>query len=307
MAKDKERSVNPAQAQRKLEKQKALKKGKAEAQARKNEKLGRRNPERIQRQINDLKAIEESGGQLKTGEKQTLESLENDLRAVKKAREALGEKAPKFGSGGAGRGQQNNRGRGDGVLGKRRRDGQERWQQESDGSETDESVRRIPMPRDESPPIPRQYQQQRRGTNANTEPLGEGRGGGERQAHQLPTKPPTPPPAPEAKTVYEAAPAIRDLRQEAVNRFIPSTVKMKQDAAKGKGRLVEPEEMDRLEKEGYAGTGRTSGSPSAVQQQGATKAPQPTDADASRLAEEEEKFNRELKTVQIEEVEDEDL
>jgi hypothetical protein len=307
MAKDKERSVNPAQVQRKLEKQKALKKSKAEALTRRNEKLARRNPERLQRQIDDLKAIEESGQPLKRGEKQTLESLENDLRAVKKAREALGDKAPSFGSTSAGRGQQNNRGRGDGVLGKRRRDGQDRWKQESDGSETDESVRRIPMPRDKSPPIPRQHRPQRRGTDANSEPLGEGRGGGERQQHQLPAKPAAPVPPPEAKTVYEAAPAVRDLRQEAVNRFMPAAVKMKQDAARGKGRLVEPEEMDRLEKEGYAGAGRTSGSPSAAQQQGATNTPGPTDADALRLAEEEENFNRELRTVQIEEVEDEDL
>ncbi|KAK2765053.1 hypothetical protein FQN54_008752 [Arachnomyces sp. PD_36] len=307
MAKDKERSVNPAQAQRKLDKQKALKKGKAEALTRRNEKLARRNPERLQRQIDDLKALEESGQPLRPKDKQTLETLENDLRAVRKAREALGEKAPSFGHGGPGRGQQNNRGRGDGVLGKRRRDGQDRWKQESSGSETDESVRRIPMPRDKSPPIPRQHQQRRRGTDANNEPLGEGRGGGERQPHQLPEKPASPAPAPAPKTVYEAAPAVRDLRQEAVNRFIPAAVKMKQDAAKGKGRLVEPEEMDRLEKEGYAGASRTSGSPSAAQQQRATHASEPKDVDASRLAEEEERFNRELRTVQIEEVEDEDL
>lgn len=310
MAKDKERSVNPAQAQRKLDKQKALKKGKAEALTRRNEKLARRNPERLQRQIDSLKEIEDSGQPLKQQEKQTLESLENDLRAVKKAREALGDKAPGFESGGAGRGQQNSRGRGDGVLGKRRRDGQDRWKQESDGSETDESVRRIPMPRDKSPPIPRRHPP-RRGTDANNEPLGEGRGGGERQAHELPAKPASPAPAPQPKTVYEAAPAVRNLRQEAVNRFMPAAVKMKQDAAKGKGRLVEPEEMDRLEKEGYAGVARTSGSPSAAQpqqqQQRATNASEPTDADAARLAEEEERFNRELRTVQIEEVEDEDL
>ena len=304
MAKDKERSVNPAQVQRKLDKQKALKKGKAEALTRRNEKLARRNPDRLQKQIDDLKAIE-SGGSLKQHDKQVLEGLENDLRAVKKAREALGDKAPSFGGGDSRRGgYQNNRGRGDGVLGKRRRDGQDRWKQESDGSETDESVRRIPMPRDKSPPIPRQQHPPRqRGTDANTEPLGEGRGGGERQPHQLPTKPDAPPPAPQAKTVYEAAPAVRNLRQEAVKRFIPAAVQMKQDAAKGKGRLVEPEEMDRLEREGYAGAGRTAGSPST----GPAKPSESTDAEAARLAEEEERFNRELRTVQIEEVEDEDL
>ena len=69
MAKDKERSINPAAAQRKLDKQKSLKKGKAEALARRNEKLARRNPERIQRQINDLKSMEESGQKLRPRDK----------------------------------------------------------------------------------------------------------------------------------------------------------------------------------------------------------------------------------------------
>ncbi|KAL1965187.1 hypothetical protein VTN77DRAFT_5941 [Rasamsonia byssochlamydoides] len=235
MAKDKERTLNPAQAQRKLEKQRAIKKGKAEALARRNEKLARRNPERIQRQINDLKAIEESGQPLRPREKQILEELERDLRAVLKAREALGDKAPQFGKGP----RTENRG---GILGKRRRD-EDHQLKESDSSDTDESVRRIPMPRDTPPPIPRQHRQRERDAVE----------GAERQPHPLPPKPEV---APEPKTVYEASPQIRDLRQEAVSKFVPTAVRRKQDAIKGQGKLIEPEEMDRLEKAGYVPTAK---------------------------------------------------
>lgn len=292
MAKDKERSVNPAQAQRKLEKQKALKKSKAEAQARRNEKLARRNPERIQRQIDDLKAVEESGQPLRPRDKQLLEELERDLRAVKKAREALGDKAPTFGSGEFRRDGRGDRGRGDGVLGKRRRDGDNRWRQDSDSSDTDESVRRIPMPRDTPPPIPREYLQRRR-PDANKEPLGE------RGPHPLPSKPEA---APEVKTVYEAAPAVRDLRQEAVSKFIPTAVRVKKDAIKGQGKLVEPEEMDRLEKAGYVACG-----PAAPRATSQGRTSMSADIDEARLAEEEERFKRELGSVQVEEVTDEEL
>ncbi|PWY83466.1 hypothetical protein BO70DRAFT_26664 [Aspergillus heteromorphus CBS 117.55] len=307
MAKDKERSVNPAAAQRKLDKQKSLKKGKAEALARRNEKLARRNPERIQRQITDLKSLEESGQQLRPRDKQLLEALERDLRAVHKAREALGDKAPKFDTR-AGGGQyqnQNQHGRGRGgdggaVLGKRRREGGfgggRRFGQDEDGEssdETDEEVRRIPMPRDTPPPIPRP---QRRGP-----PSGDQGGGGGRGPHALPARPPVV----EARTVYEAKPEIRNLRQEAINMFVPAAVRAKQDAIRGQGKLLEPEEMDRLEQAGY------NAGPSAEAGTTATETPatdQP-DADDQRrrlLEEEERRFNQELRSVQIEEVEDED-
>lgn len=151
MAKDKERSLNPAQAQRKLDKAKALKKSKAELQARRNEKLARRNPDRIQRQIDDLKSLEASGD-IKTREKAILADLERDLKAVHKAREALGGKAPPQ------HGNKQPPPRRDGnntVLGKRQHNGQpknphQRSRRDSPGSasDTDESVRRIPMPED---------------------------------------------------------------------------------------------------------------------------------------------------------------
>ena len=96
----KEKSINPAQAQRKAEKAKAIKKGtfqapmsaspiniflvgKAEAASRRNEKLARRNPDRLQKQLDELKAIQTSGGTLTSHEKTVLEGLERDLKAVR--------------------------------------------------------------------------------------------------------------------------------------------------------------------------------------------------------------------------------
>ncbi|KAF7588681.1 hypothetical protein BBP40_005338 [Aspergillus hancockii] len=280
----KERNFNPVQAQRKLDKQKNLKKAKSEAQARQNEKLARRNPERIQRQINGLKEAEESGQKLRPREKEVLEALERDLRAVQKAREALGDRAPRFESSQSRRGGFGGRGRGDGVLGKRRRDDRGYFGQDSESSETDEEVRRIPMPRDTPPPIPRQYQKKRE----------EDADAGPRGPHALPTKPP----AVESKTVYEAKPDIKDLRQEAIRKFVPVAVRAKQEAIRGQGKLLEPEEMDRLEKAGY-----NTGPSEAAERDGSG---QPDDEIQRRLLEEERRFNQELKSVQIEEVEDEE-
>lgn len=284
MPRDKERSVNPAAAQRKLEKQKSLKKGKAEALARRNEKLGRRNPERIQHQINDLKEMEQSGQSLRPREKQILEGLERDLRTVLKAREALGDKAPRF------QGSQHPRGgdqprdfRDGGVLGKRRRDGYGRHgDQDSESSETDEEVRKIPMPRDTPPPIPREYQRKKdAGADA------EGRG-----PHPLPAKPSVT----EPRRVYEAKPEIRDLRQEAINKFVPAAVRAKHQSIRGQGKLLEPEELDRLEKVGYnAGPAQTDTTDTADAAE-----------EQERLRDEERRFNQELKSVQIEDVEDEE-
>ncbi|KIW27286.1 uncharacterized protein PV07_07038 [Cladophialophora immunda] len=284
MARDKERSVNPAQQQRKLEKAKQLKKSRAELQARRNEKLARRNPERIQRQIEDLKALE-AAGDLKPRERAILEDLERDLRAVRKAREALGDKAPNFA------GQPRRReGEGSGTtLGKRRHDGERKYhqpRQESSGSDTDESVRRIPMPEDTPPPIPRELRRyfprnEDGGDNNPQQPTAPSR--------QLPIKPGTKPV--EVKTKYESAPQIRDLRKEAVNRFVPNVVRKKQEAAKGgpTGRLIEPEEMDRLEAEGYLGKTDDCRTQTAT-----TTGDGDVDEDARRLAEEEERFLHEV-------------
>ncbi|CAL3962272.1 unnamed protein product [Diplocarpon coronariae] len=277
----KEKSVNPAQAARKAEKAKAIKKGKAEAQHRRNEKLAKRNPAHLEKELADLKALE-TAGTLTSHEKSILEGLERDLKAVKKAREALGDAAPTFGSGSGrpGRDRDGVRGgmrggRGGGVLGKRRRDDGE----SSEESDVPEDVKRIPMPRDTPPPIPKEildrwYQKRRQriaaqypnsaaagaggaagaGTSANSTPLGAnerrvGGGAGEGQRERVVV---------EAKTVYEAKPAIRDLRKEATS-FVPAAVRMKLDKARGVGGLVEPEEADVLERAGYLGKKASGG------------------------------------------------
>ena len=230
---------------------------------------------------------------------------------MRKAKEVLGDKAPPLrpdgdrGSRGGPRG-----GRG-GILGKRGRD----WDRdrESKGSETDESVRNIPMPRDTPPPIPSHRARHRAhtvqhdrgsGTNANSIPLGEGRGGGEREPHALPERPPEV--KVQAQTVYEAKPAVRDLLKEAVTRFVPTVVQKKLQAKKGVvgGRLLEEEEVERLEKEGYGTVESLEGNGEGMAE--LVGGPEAGAEDAA-LDEEEERFERELRSVQLEEVEDEDL
>jgi hypothetical protein len=155
------------------------------------------------------------------------------------------------------------------VLGKRRRDDGD----ESSESDVPEDVKSIPMPRDTPPPIPKEvldkwYAKRRermglnkdrdgagrgQGTNANNTPLGTnardfGGSGGNAGVVQ---------PKMEAKTVYEAKPIVRDLRKEAVS-FVPAAVRVKMEKGKGVGGLVEPEEADRLEREGYMGIRRGS-------------------------------------------------
>ncbi|KAF2017163.1 hypothetical protein BU24DRAFT_144831 [Aaosphaeria arxii CBS 175.79] len=238
----KEKNFNPVQAAKKAEKQKQLKKQKANLQAQRNEKLARRNPVRIQRDIDALKAISESG-EIRPHERQRLSELEKDLAAVNKARAALGDKAPQFrerrddagergGRGGRGGGR-------GGVLGKRSRDGSWKGGDGEESSDTDSDVGDIPMPRDTPPPIPRRHQ--RKAT-------------GEDEAPPEPKKP---------TLVYEAAPEIRNLRKEAA-RFVPAAVALKMKQAKGEGGLLEEEEFDKLEREGYLNTGNGTG-PQALQ------------------------------------------
>ncbi|KAK6599651.1 ww domain binding protein 11 [Botrytis cinerea] len=256
----KEKSVNPAQAQRKAEKAKAIKKSKASLQVQKNERLAKKNPQRLQSQLDDLKKIESSGGKLTSHERSLVEGLEKEIKAVNKARESLGDAAPQFSQsrGGFG-GDRGGRG-GDGDM-----------EEESSGSDVDEEVKRIPMPRDTPPPFPKEvldkwyaarrarYQARNQnqngeksgGTSANSMPLG-GKDRGEFGNRDSGSGGKV---QPEVKTVYEAKPQIRDLRKEAV-AFVPAAVRMKMQKGKGEGGLMEPEEMEKLEKEGYiAGSG----------------------------------------------------
>ncbi|KAF7533500.1 hypothetical protein G7Z17_g13505 [Cylindrodendrum hubeiense] len=275
----KERNYNPVQAQRKADKAKAIKKGKAEVQGRRNEQLARKNPERIQKQIDDLKKITTSGGKLTRHEEQTLEGLEKEFRAVTKARETLGDKAPTFS-----RGWHQNDDYRSGVLGKRRRGS-------NDASTSDEEVaddiRNIPMPRDTPPPIPKEvldkwYAERRARRTAEMAARQE-------EERSIPRREA---PVVEAKTVYEAKPVVRDLRKEAVAAFVPTVVKMKIDKGQGQGGLLEPEEADRLEKEGYLKSGVKSGEKS-----GETSGQASATATAS---------GRPLRNVTMEDVDDEE-
>lgn len=111
------------------------------------------------------------------------------------------------------------------------------------------------MPRDTPPPIPkdildkwwakrRARREAERATNANETPVDPGR----REKRNQEAAPV------EQKTVYEARPVVRDLRKEAVKAFVPTSVMMKMKKGKGQGGLMEPEEADRLEREGYLKT-----------------------------------------------------
>ncbi|KAM4064954.1 WW domain binding protein [Hirsutella rhossiliensis] len=249
----KERNFNPVQAQRKADKARAIKKGKAEVQEKRNERLARKNPDRIQKQIDDLKAIASKGGKLTSHEEQVLAGLEKELKAVKRAREAVGDNAPSFSRARDGDSRP-------GVLGKRRRGSQDASSSDED---VPDDVRSIPMPRDTPPPISKDVMDQwyaKRRARRNTGPADrhdrrgdDGRGDTSRVVDgERPAKKETP--ATEYKTVYEAKPIMRDLRKEAVSAFVPAAVQMKMAKGQGQGGLLEPEEADRLEREGYLKT-----------------------------------------------------
>ncbi|KAK6498321.1 hypothetical protein TWF481_010912 [Arthrobotrys musiformis] len=221
----KERSINPAAAHLKSEKAKALAKSRGQRQQQRQEKLARRNPDRLQRQIDELKDKETKGLALSTHEKKTLEELERDVKAVKKAREALGvpqeqERGQRGDRGKADRGRGGFRGRGSsrgGFDGRQRRDGRAGDDGGDSDSSTASSVAEIPLPT--GPPPLKQLQIGRK----DAEPL---------PAHLmgLPSKPGVagaetgPPKAPQpVVTTYSSAPVMRDLRKEAAV-FMPAAV-----------------------------------------------------------------------------------
>lgn len=235
MAKDK-LSVNPALAQHKREKNKLVRKGKAEAVARRDEKLARRNPEQIRRLMQ----------QLKPDESERLEELKKELQAVEKARKTLGRDGDgdrdRDADKGGGRGRDRDRE----APGKRRReDGDhahrhdqhhpsrrrkfDRHDENSDtgASDTDESVRNIPMPRDTPPPVPREFGRRRREKDqqhgdAHADSHEDRHGAGDAQKEPQPEK------RQPAPTVFEARPQLRNIQREVVQGFIPAAVARQQ-------------------------------------------------------------------------------
>ncbi|CAN9318541.1 unnamed protein product [Alternaria alternata] len=264
----KEKNYNPVQEAKKAEKQKQIRKQKANLQTQRNEKLARRNPHRIQRDIDNLKELDQSGA-IRPHERQRLQELEKDLAAVNKARAALGDKAPR------GAEQRDRRA---GVLGKRSRDGQRK---DTDSSDTDDDVKRIPMPRDTPPPIPKRFlQPEQDDASAATTAA----------AAPEPKKP---------TIVYEAAPQVRDLRKEAT-KFMPASVAQKIKLAKGEGRLLEPDEFDKLRDEGYMNEKKKEEEENKLAAAGKEQAEKKT---ASQTADEEE-IDAFLKGVQNASVKD---
>jgi hypothetical protein len=341
----KERTINPATAALKASKARTIKKSRAAVAAQRSERNSHRDPGRLERRIADLQARREAskGGRLPAADEKALAELERDLGRVRKARENAG-----YGGDKGGRGEDRGRGGRDGresrgggaVLGKRRRDGTNpnmqplgdgaRFSDDEGGSgasDTDPEARDIPMPtdHDHEPPVPSRRRAPRFAPPPRAAPGG---------PHALPAKPGAAAaaaatqrmPVHEQKTVYAAAPQLRDLQKEAVKRFVPAAVASKLAAVRGEGgRLVEPEEADRLEKEGYRAAPAPA-KPAAVAREGGRR---PGDAgpgaavegsgddedDAvealAKLEEEERRFREEAQKssrhVQVEEVDDEDL
>jgi hypothetical protein len=145
-----------------------------------------------------------------------------------------------------GRGWNRDRDSGPGILGKRRRGSNDATTSDED---VPDDIKKIPMPRDTPPPIPKdvmdKWYAERRAKRAEENAA--------RQDNEDKQQKKDAPPV-EAKTVYEAKPVVRDLRKEAVSAFVPTAVKMKMNKGQGQGGLIEPEEADRLEQEGYLKT-----------------------------------------------------
>jgi len=277
MAKDEEK-FNPVASHAKSLKSAAIKKNKAAVAAQRNERLAHRNPDRLQRQIDDLKSMQEAqGGELRPKDKQMLEQWERELKTIKKAREGKDEPAAR-GKRGDDRRQDDR-----GSLGKRGRDDESAEQRgasrdwrthnrdqhnREQSPPTDEDVRRIPMPRDTPPPLPR------RQFNNNQQDGG----------------PPVRTLAP-AQIKYSSAPQVRNLQKEATAKFVPAAVAAKLKALKGDvapgGRYLEPEEVDALEQAGYAKAQATAADPEPTES--TTKATPVDD-----LEEQEREFQREL-------------
>ncbi|GAO47764.1 hypothetical protein SAICODRAFT_105401 [Saitoella complicata NRRL Y-17804] len=139
----KERTLNPALAKHKADKQRQIRAGKTQQRKAQDERYAKRNPERIRAQIAELKASSEGAG-LGTGDRRVLEGLEGELRKIERARTAAGISTAPAGE---------RLGRGEGRDGERRERGPII---ESDRTkEQDRSRRERQERRERNPPKPR--------------------------------------------------------------------------------------------------------------------------------------------------------
>lgn len=237
MGKEKGLSANPVAAHAKAQKKREIAKSKAVNAASRNEKLARRNPERLQRQADNLVAQREAqGGTLKPRDAQTLERLEKGVAAITKARNRTGYVHEQK------QGQpRENKDRTSGDYdGQRKR---RRLSRSSSSEPIEDAVKSIPMPEDTPPPIP--APKYAKVDHRNARNVKEGRSdkaGGIHKSTDSSSQP-------VSKAVYESAPQMRDFTKEAV-KFIPSSLNQRprDDQDSHKERLLEPEEMDDLEK-----------------------------------------------------------
>lgn len=189
--------INPAQAQRKKEKERQLKKQKQERQNQRNERLAKRNPSRQLKQIDEL---ESRINTLTSSEKAHLESLKKDVEEIERARKQMGmteierkKKSTRVVS----NNDSNNKKKsyywdpiinpeGDPPEGE-----EQAWMpdEEDSGYSTSESVSEIPLPERKPPSV-----------------------------EELKAGP--------AKSTYESAPVIKDLYQETT-QMVPAAVKRK--------------------------------------------------------------------------------
>lgn len=102
------------------------------------------------------------------------------------------------------------------------------------------------MPRDTPPPIPKEVMDKWWAKRRARQSAERAEAGGDEKKREPQKAAPV-----EPQTVYESKPVVRDLRKEAVAAFVPTSVMMKMKKGKGQDGLMEPEEADRLEKEGY--------------------------------------------------------
>jgi hypothetical protein len=134
-----------------------------------------------------------------------------------------------------------------------------------------------------------------------------------------------------AQIVYEAAPEVRNFLKEAT-KFMPTAVANKMKLAKGEGRLLEPEEFDKLQDEGYMepkkqatkqddeeveaflknqGTSTTyeveQAAEAAVQEAAYEMMAAEAAGDIHNIGSEAAVAEKKLRQVEIEEVEDEDM
>ncbi|KAK9362042.1 WW domain binding protein 11-domain-containing protein [Lipomyces starkeyi] len=239
-----EKGLNPAQAQHKRDKANAIKKAKAERSQRMTEKLSKRNPDRISRQIEALKELEQEG-RLQGPDRKLLADLEQQLSLVNKAREKVQQGGGKKSENAVNDGETRSTGlreRHQNKSGVYVLKGLERrsiywdplfnptglppegfpYQEWSDGEQEDEDVLNEEV----------EYRPELGEADATGIPLPKG--------PALRFKQPNPEPAP-IRTTYEAAPIVRDLKKESAS-FIPASVQRVQQRKRSAS--PEPQEPD---------------------------------------------------------------